>query len=99
MLLTSCFNSGKVQVAPLRYLAAISPVHVLCPLQTRKSGSVLSYDIHYWIGKCSSQDEQGCAAIYSTQLDDYLGGIPVQHREVQAHESELFKGYFKQGIM
>ncbi|XP_066469584.1 advillin [Tiliqua scincoides] len=68
-------------------------------LSTRKLGSTLSYDIHYWIGKCSSQDEQGCAAIYTIQLDDYLGGTPVQHREVQAHESELFKGYFKQGII
>ncbi|XP_062975763.1 advillin [Elgaria multicarinata webbii] len=68
-------------------------------LSTHKSGSTLSYDIHYWIGRCSSQDEQGCAAIYTTQLDDYLGGIPVQHREVQGYESELFKGYFKQGII
>nr|XP_028572363.1 villin-1-like [Podarcis muralis] len=68
-------------------------------LSTRKSGSALSYDIHYWIGKRSSLDEQGCAAIYTTQLDDYLGGVPVQHREVQGHESELFKGYFKQGLM
>ncbi|XP_060108858.1 advillin [Heteronotia binoei] len=69
-------------------------------LSTRRSGnSALSYDIHYWIGKSSSQDEQGCAAIYTTQLDDYLGGVPVQHREVQSHESELFKGYFKQGVI
>lgn len=68
-------------------------------LSTRVLGSTLSYDIHYWIGRCSSQDEQGCAAIYTIQLDDYLGGGPVQHREVQAHESELFKGYFKQGVI
>ncbi|XP_032994354.1 advillin [Lacerta agilis] len=68
-------------------------------LSTRKSGSALFYDIHYWIGKRSSLDEQGCAAIYTTQLDDYLGGVPVQHREVQGHESELFKGYFKQGLI
>ncbi|XP_015272840.1 PREDICTED: advillin [Gekko japonicus] len=68
-------------------------------LSTRKSGNTLSYDVHYWIGKSSSKDEQGCAAIYTTQLDDYLGGVPVQHREVQSHESELFKGYFKQGII
>lgn len=57
------------------------------------------YDIHYWIGKDSSQDEQGSAAIYTIQLDDFLGGGPVQHREVQGYESESFKGYFKQGIM
>ncbi|KAG9491613.1 hypothetical protein GDO78_000237 [Eleutherodactylus coqui] len=68
-------------------------------LFTRKTGNSLFYDIHYWIGKDSSQDEQGSAAIYTTQLDDFLGGGPVQHREVQGHESETFKGYFKQGII
>ncbi|XP_063808367.1 advillin [Pseudophryne corroboree] len=68
-------------------------------LSTRKSGNSLFYDIHYWIGKDSSQDEQGSAAIYTIQLDDFLGGSPIQHREVQGHESESFKGYFKQGII
>uniref|UniRef100_A0A8C7DUG5 Advillin n=1 Tax=Naja naja TaxID=35670 RepID=A0A8C7DUG5_NAJNA len=68
-------------------------------LSTRKLGSILSYDVHYWIGSCSSQNEQGSAAIYTIQLDDYLGGVPVQHREVQGYESELFKGYFKKGII
>ncbi|KAL7989808.1 hypothetical protein Chor_012474 [Crotalus horridus] len=68
-------------------------------LSTHKSGSVLSYDVHYWIGRCSSQDEQGSAAIYTIQLDDYLGGVPVQHREVQDYESQLFKGYFKKGVI
>ncbi|XP_036025635.1 advillin [Onychomys torridus] len=68
-------------------------------LSTRKVGSLLSQDIHFWIGKDSSQDEQSCAAIYTTQLDDYLGGGPVQHREVQYHESDTFRGYFKQGII
>ncbi|XP_026533169.1 advillin [Notechis scutatus] len=68
-------------------------------LSTRKLGSILSYDVHYWIGSCSSKDEQGSAAIYTIQLDDYLGGVPVQHREVQGYESELFKGYFKKGVI
>ncbi|ELK15334.1 Advillin [Pteropus alecto] len=68
-------------------------------LSTRRVGSLLSQDIHFWIGKDSSQDEQSCAAIYTTQLDDYLGGSPVQHREVQYHESDTFRGYFKQGII
>ncbi|KAF0883353.1 AVIL protein, partial [Crocuta crocuta] len=66
---------------------------------TRRVGSLLSQNIHFWIGKDSSQDEQSCAAIYTTQLDDYLGGGPVQHREVQYHESDTFQGYFKQGIV
>uniref|UniRef100_A0A452RCQ9 Villin-1 n=1 Tax=Ursus americanus TaxID=9643 RepID=A0A452RCQ9_URSAM len=68
-------------------------------LSTRRAGSLLSQDIHFWIGKDSSQDEQTCAAVYTTQLDDYLGGSPVQHREVQYHESDTFHGYFKQGII
>ncbi|XP_005986223.1 advillin isoform X1 [Latimeria chalumnae] len=68
-------------------------------LSTKKSGSVLMYNIHFWIGKESSQDEQGSAAIYTTHLDDHLGGSPVQYREVQGHESDVFKGYFKQGVI
>ncbi|KAB1269936.1 Advillin [Camelus dromedarius] len=60
-------------------------------LSTRRVGSLLSQDIHFWNGKDSSQDEQSCAAIYTTQLDDYLGGSPVQHRE-KAHRSVRFCG-------
>ncbi|KAM3593129.1 uncharacterized protein V6R79_006649 [Siganus canaliculatus] len=58
-----------------------------------------SIDIHYWIGKTSSQDEQGAAAIYVTQLDEYLGGSPLQHREVQGYESSRFRSYFKNGLI
>ncbi|NXU82107.1 VILI protein, partial [Oreotrochilus melanogaster] len=68
-------------------------------LSTRKSGNSFSYDIHYWLGKDSSQDEQGAAAIYTTQMDDHLGTVAVQHREVQGHESETFRAYFKQGLI
>uniref|UniRef100_A0A665TRH8 Advillin n=1 Tax=Echeneis naucrates TaxID=173247 RepID=A0A665TRH8_ECHNA len=59
----------------------------------------LSYDIHYWIGSQSSQDEQGAAAVYTIQLDEFLGSTPVQHREVQNHESDAFRGYFKLGVI
>ncbi|XP_021325989.1 villin-like protein isoform X3 [Danio rerio] len=58
-----------------------------------------SIDIHYWIGNSSSQDEQGAAAIYVTQLDENFGGSPVQYREVQGHESVKFKSYFKNGLI
>ncbi|CAJ1051747.1 advillin [Xyrichtys novacula] len=68
-------------------------------LSTQKVSSSLSYNVHFWIGSQSSQDEQGAAAVYTTQLDDYLGSSPVQHREVQNHESDTFRGYFKQGII
>ncbi|XP_064307411.1 villin-1 [Phalacrocorax carbo] len=68
-------------------------------LLTRKTGSSFSYNIHYWLGKESSQDEQGAAAIYTTLMDDHLGTVAVQYREVQGHESETFRTYFKQGLI
>uniref|UniRef100_A0A8K9XA66 HP domain-containing protein n=1 Tax=Oncorhynchus mykiss TaxID=8022 RepID=A0A8K9XA66_ONCMY len=68
-------------------------------LSTQKVGSSLIYDIHYWIGSQSSQDEQGAAAVYTIQLDEFLGSGPVQHREVQNYESDAFRGYFKQGVI
>jgi len=54
----------------------------------------LSYDVHFWIGKESSQDEYGTAAYKTVELDTFLNDKPVQHREVQNHESSLFKTYF-----
>ncbi|RXN31941.1 leucine-rich repeat flightless-interacting 2-like isoform X2 [Labeo rohita] len=50
-------------------------------------------------GSTSTLDEQGAAAVYAIQLDEFLGSAPVQYREVQYHESSIFCGYFKQGIM
>uniref|UniRef100_A0A672NQX9 Villin-1 n=1 Tax=Sinocyclocheilus grahami TaxID=75366 RepID=A0A672NQX9_SINGR len=68
-------------------------------LYTHKTSNNYTYDLHYWLGKAASQDEQGAAAIYTTQMDEHLGGVAVQHRETQGHESATFQGYFKQGII
>lgn len=61
--------------------------------------SVLAYNLHFWIGSTSTQDEYGTAAYKTVELDTYLNDIPVQHREVQGHESELFNSYFPKGII
>lgn len=54
--------------------------------------------MHFWLGSQTTQDEAGAAAIMTIQLDDMLNGAPIQHREVQDHESQLFLGYYKNGI-
>ncbi|XP_059054982.1 gelsolin-like [Achroia grisella] len=58
----------------------------------------LSWDIYYWIGSESTQDESGAAAIYSVGLDDKFNGAAVQHRETQGYESQQFTALFPSGV-
>jgi hypothetical protein len=51
--------------------------------------------IHLWVGIESSRDEQGVGAFKMIELDDYLNGSLIQHRECQYYESERFLSYFK----
>ena len=54
----------------------------------------LNYNIHFWLGLETSQDEAGTAAYKTVELDDYLGGVPVQYREVESSESAGFVKLF-----
>uniref|UniRef100_A0A4X1W7F5 Macrophage-capping protein n=1 Tax=Sus scrofa TaxID=9823 RepID=A0A4X1W7F5_PIG len=54
--------------------------------------------LHLWIGHQSSRDEQGACAMLAVHLNTLLGERPVQHREVQGNESDLFMSYFPRGL-
>ncbi|TYJ02658.1 hypothetical protein E1A91_A13G245000v1 [Gossypium mustelinum] len=72
----------------------------ICLAQTFASKSgVLRHDIHYWLGKDTSQDEAGAAAVKTIELDAALGGRAVQYREVQDQETNKFLSLFKPCIM
>jgi gelsolin len=55
----------------------------------------LKYNVHFWLGATTSQDEMGTAAYKTVELDDLLGDLPVQYREVQGYEGPEFLALFK----
>ena len=48
------------------------------------------YMLYFWLGRDSTQDEQVAAAKFAVDIDDSLGGAPVQCRVVQNKEPDHF---------
>jgi gelsolin len=71
---------------------------ILNTFKPNPASNELAYDLHFWIGSQSTQDEYGTAAYKTVELDTFLDDKPVQHREVEGYESNLFKSYFPKGL-
>lgn len=52
-------------------------------------------NIFYWEGAESTLDETSTCAFKAHELECHLGGVPVQYREVQKHESTKFLALFE----
>jgi gelsolin len=64
--------------------------YIILNTYKEEDSDALLYDVHFWIGKYSTQDEYGTAAYKTVELDTLLDDKPVQHREVQGHEVRGF---------
>ena len=62
----------------------------------------LSYDLHFWAGEGSTEDEYGAAMFKVYELDqklrNELGMVGSMNREVQDFESATFLSYFPDGL-
>lgn len=54
-----------------------------------------AYIIYFWQGRDSSKDEIGASALLAKELDDSMGGAPVQVRVVQGKEPAHFRQIFE----
>jgi hypothetical protein len=64
-------------------------------LYTYMKGRSEEYIIYFWQGRESSQDEKGASALLAKELDDSMGGRPVQVRVVQGKEPAHFRSLFR----
>ena len=72
--------------------------YIILRTYKKKDSDALGYQIHFWLGQYTTQDESGTAAYKTVELDDHLKGIAPQYREVQGYESDLFLSYFDNSI-
>jgi gelsolin len=88
-------NQFKVEKVPKEHYGQFFEGDSYIILRTIKSADgKVSYDVFFWLGTFTTQDEAGTAAYKTVELDDFFKGLPIQHREVQGYESEQFLSLF-----
>ncbi|KAH8058802.1 hypothetical protein JL720_13992 [Aureococcus anophagefferens] len=55
--------------------------YIILKTTKQKDSDKLLWDIFFWLGESTSQDEMGVAAYKTVELDDLMDQAPVQHRE------------------
>ncbi|KAG7294189.1 hypothetical protein NEMBOFW57_004259 [Staphylotrichum longicolle] len=63
-------------------------------LSPKTDPTKLTHAIHFLLGAHTTQDEAGTAAYKTVELDAFLRGAAVQHRELQARPSPSFLALF-----
>eukprot|EP00039_Didymoeca_costata_P031430 m.34694 g.34694 ORF g.34694 m.34694 type:complete len:867 (+) comp8764_c0_seq1:99-2699(+) len=103
-------GSGSVEVFRIENLKDLVPVdkaqhgqfyggdsYVICYKYKNPAGRDEAF-IYFWQGLKSSQDEKAASAIQAKDMDDKMGGYPIQVRVVQNKEPEHFFKIFR-GVM
>uniref|UniRef100_A0A1I7X355 Aldo_ket_red domain-containing protein n=1 Tax=Heterorhabditis bacteriophora TaxID=37862 RepID=A0A1I7X355_HETBA len=87
------------QLSPRMLMISCTPFHLNTKINVFRLEPVpkSSYGVFY-TGDAYICLMMGVAAIKTVEIDQALGGLPVQHREIQDHESSLFLSYFPDGI-
>jgi len=91
-------NHFHVQVWPKEHYGSFYSGDSYIVLNGFIEDDILHFNLHFWLGQNTSQDEAGTAAYKTVELDTYLGDRPIQHREVEGYESPLFLSYFPDGV-
>jgi hypothetical protein len=68
--------------------------YIVLSTTEEQEGGKKSYALHFWLGNSTSIDERGTAAYKTVELDDLLGGAPIQYRHVQGKEAPAFLDLF-----
>nr|CAB3488175.1 unnamed protein product [Digitaria exilis] len=63
--------------------------YIILKTTALKNGS-FRHDIHYWLGKDTSQDEAGTSAILTVELDAALGGRAVPFARSSLNHEDIF---------
>ncbi|XP_050509264.1 advillin isoform X1 [Diabrotica virgifera virgifera] len=65
---------------------------------SKETKGSIEHHVHFWLGSQTNPDRSGVAAYKTVEVDNYLNGHAVQHRETEGYESARFLSYFKNGI-